>query len=73
MSHDVSDILEVLLLAKEAGLYDPATGISSIQVVPKRKNPVAPRSRCPAPGQLAGVSGTLVTKKLCGRLWAATG
>ena len=34
MSHDVSDILEVLLLAKEAGLYDPATGISSIQVVP---------------------------------------
>ncbi|MBO1351646.1 MAG: phosphoenolpyruvate carboxylase [Hormoscilla sp. GUM202] len=34
MSNDVSDILEVLLLAKEAGLYDPATGISSIQVVP---------------------------------------
>lgn len=34
MSHDVSDLLEVLLLAKEAGLYDPATGISTIQVVP---------------------------------------
>jgi phosphoenolpyruvate carboxylase len=34
MSHDVSDLLEVLLLAKEAGLYDPSTGISSIQVVP---------------------------------------
>lgn len=34
MSHDVSDLLEVLLLAKEAGLYDPATGISKIQVVP---------------------------------------
>src|ERR671933_382111 len=34
MSHDVSDLLAVLLLAKEAGLYDPATGISSIQVVP---------------------------------------
>jgi phosphoenolpyruvate carboxylase len=34
MSHEVSDLLEVLLLAKEAGLYDPATGISSIQVVP---------------------------------------
>jgi phosphoenolpyruvate carboxylase len=34
MSHDVSDILEVLLLAKEAGLYDPATGISNLQVVP---------------------------------------
>jgi phosphoenolpyruvate carboxylase len=34
MSHDVSDMLEVLLLAKESGLYDPATGISSLQVVP---------------------------------------
>lgn len=34
MSHDVSDLLEVLLLAKEAGLYDPATGISSLHVVP---------------------------------------
>jgi phosphoenolpyruvate carboxylase len=34
MSHHVSDLLEVLLLAKEAGLYDPATGISTIQVVP---------------------------------------
>jgi phosphoenolpyruvate carboxylase len=34
MSHEASDLLEVLLLAKEAGLYDPATGRSSIQVVP---------------------------------------
>jgi phosphoenolpyruvate carboxylase len=34
MSHEVSDLLEVLLLAKEAGLYDPATGISSLHVVP---------------------------------------
>ena len=34
MSHDVSDLLEVLLLAKEAGLYDPATGASTLQVVP---------------------------------------
>jgi phosphoenolpyruvate carboxylase len=34
MSHDVSDLLEVLLLAKEAGLYDPATGITSLHVVP---------------------------------------
>ncbi|MBE9099724.1 phosphoenolpyruvate carboxylase [Vacuolonema iberomarrocanum] len=34
MSHHVSDLLEVLLLAKEAGLYDPATGIGAIQVVP---------------------------------------
>ncbi|MBD2040744.1 phosphoenolpyruvate carboxylase [Microcoleus sp. FACHB-672] len=34
MSHEASDLLEVLLLAKEAGLYDPATGISSLQVVP---------------------------------------
>ena len=34
MSHDVSDLLEVLLLAKEAGLYDPATWEASIQPVP---------------------------------------
>jgi phosphoenolpyruvate carboxylase len=34
MSHNVSDLLEVLLLAKEAGLYDPATGTGSLQVVP---------------------------------------
>ncbi|MEG3978412.1 phosphoenolpyruvate carboxylase, partial [Microcoleus sp. herbarium8] len=34
MNHDVSDLLAVLLLAKESGLYDPATGISTIQVVP---------------------------------------
>ncbi len=34
MSHEVSDLLEVLLLAKEAGLYDPATGIGTLHVVP---------------------------------------
>lgn len=34
MSHHVSDLLEVLLLAKEAGLYDPATGVGTLQVVP---------------------------------------
>ncbi|WP_448570586.1 phosphoenolpyruvate carboxylase [Trichothermofontia sp.] len=34
MSHSVSNLLEVLLLAKEAGLYDPATGVSRLQVVP---------------------------------------
>lgn len=34
MSHEVSDLLEVLLLAKEAGLYDPATGIANLMVVP---------------------------------------
>ncbi len=34
MSDHASDILEVLLLAKEAGLYDPATGIGSLQIVP---------------------------------------
>ena len=34
MSHHASDLLEVLLLAKEAGLYDPATGTGSIQPVP---------------------------------------
>ena len=34
MSRDVSDLLEVLLLLKEAGLYDPAAAISTVQVVP---------------------------------------
>jgi phosphoenolpyruvate carboxylase len=34
MSHEVSDLLEVMLLAKEAGLYDPTTGSGSLQVVP---------------------------------------
>jgi phosphoenolpyruvate carboxylase len=34
MSHHASDLLEVLLLAKEAGLYDPATGSGTLQVVP---------------------------------------
>jgi phosphoenolpyruvate carboxylase len=34
MSRDASDLLEVLLLAKEAGLYDPVTHTSTLQVVP---------------------------------------
>jgi phosphoenolpyruvate carboxylase len=34
MSHDVSDLLEVLLLAKETGLYDPATHRGTLHVVP---------------------------------------
>lgn len=34
MSHHSSDLLEVLLLSKEAGLYDPATGSGSLHVVP---------------------------------------
>ena len=34
MSHDVSDLLEVLLLAKEAGLYDPSTAKTTVRVVP---------------------------------------
>jgi phosphoenolpyruvate carboxylase len=34
MSHEASDLLEVLLLAKEAGLYDPGTGKSNVRVVP---------------------------------------
>ncbi len=34
MSHTASDLLEVALLAKEAGLYDPGTGISAIKIVP---------------------------------------
>jgi phosphoenolpyruvate carboxylase len=34
MCREVSDVLEVLLFAKEAGLYDPGTAIGTIQVVP---------------------------------------
>ncbi|MGI8504547.1 MAG: phosphoenolpyruvate carboxylase [Hassallia sp.] len=34
MCREVSDVLEVLLLAKEARLFDPGTAIGSIQVVP---------------------------------------
>lgn len=34
MCREVSDVLEVLLLAKEAGLYDPGTAIGTILVVP---------------------------------------
>ena len=34
MSHYASDLLEVLLLSKEAGLYDPASGQGSLHVVP---------------------------------------
>ncbi|MEB3309832.1 MAG: phosphoenolpyruvate carboxylase [Snowella sp.] len=34
MTNDASDVLEVLLLAKEAGLYDPATASSSVRIVP---------------------------------------
>jgi phosphoenolpyruvate carboxylase len=34
MSEQVSDVLEVLLLAKEAGLYDPATASGSLSIVP---------------------------------------
>jgi phosphoenolpyruvate carboxylase len=34
MTNDVSDVLEVLLLAQEAGLYDPATGKTEIRIVP---------------------------------------
>ncbi|BAZ14846.1 phosphoenolpyruvate carboxylase [Calothrix sp. NIES-4071] len=34
MCREVSDVLEVLLFAKEAGLYDPGTAVGTIQVVP---------------------------------------
>jgi len=34
MSREASDILEVMLLAKEAGLYDPATGVSTLMIAP---------------------------------------
>ncbi|OKH43114.1 phosphoenolpyruvate carboxylase [Calothrix sp. HK-06] len=34
MCREVSDVLEILLFAKEAGLYDPGTAVGTIQVVP---------------------------------------
>jgi phosphoenolpyruvate carboxylase len=34
MTNEASDVLEVLLLAKEAGLYDPATSASTLRIVP---------------------------------------
>lgn len=34
MTNDVSDVLEVMLLAQEAGLYDPGTGSMLIRIVP---------------------------------------
>jgi phosphoenolpyruvate carboxylase len=34
MCREVSDVLEVLLLAKEARLFDPATAVGTVQVVP---------------------------------------
>ncbi|NJM57204.1 MAG: phosphoenolpyruvate carboxylase, partial [Synechococcales cyanobacterium RU_4_20] len=34
MSRDVSDVLEVLLLAQESGLYEPVAGKGSLQIVP---------------------------------------
>ncbi|BAC88355.1 phosphoenolpyruvate carboxylase [Gloeobacter violaceus] len=34
MSKQASDLLEVLLLAEEAGLFDPATGTGTLMVVP---------------------------------------
>ena len=34
MTNHVSDVLEVMLLAQEAGLYDPATGNATLRIVP---------------------------------------
>ncbi|VEP16151.1 Phosphoenolpyruvate carboxylase [Hyella patelloides LEGE 07179] len=34
MTNDVSDVLEVMLLAQEAGLYDPGSGRINIRIVP---------------------------------------
>lgn len=34
MTNEVSDVLEVLLLAQEAGLYDPATSRAALRIVP---------------------------------------
>ncbi|NJK30612.1 MAG: phosphoenolpyruvate carboxylase, partial [Acaryochloris sp. SU_5_25] len=34
MSHEASDLLEVLLLAKESGLFDPTTATGTLQAIP---------------------------------------
>ena len=34
MTNDVSDVLEVMLLAQEAGLYDPGSGRTTLRIVP---------------------------------------
>ncbi len=34
MTNHVSDVLEVMLLAQEAGLYDPVTGQANLRIVP---------------------------------------
>ncbi len=34
MTNEASDVLEVLLLAQEAGLYDPATSTAALRIVP---------------------------------------
>ncbi|MGF1539033.1 MAG: phosphoenolpyruvate carboxylase [Pleurocapsa sp.] len=34
MTNFVSDVLEVMLLAQEAGLYDPSTGRAAVRIVP---------------------------------------
>ena len=34
MTNFVSDVLEVMLLAQEAGLYDPSTGRTTVRIVP---------------------------------------
>jgi phosphoenolpyruvate carboxylase len=64
MSRDVSDILEVMLLAKEAGLYDPVTGITSLQIVPLfetvedlKKAPIVMRSLFDLPLYRASLAG----------------
>ncbi len=64
MNRDVSDILEVMLLAKEAGLYDPATGITSLQIVPLfetvedlKKAPIVMRSLFEIPLYRAALTG----------------
>ena len=34
MTNDVSDVLEVMLLSQEAGLYDPGSGRTTLRIVP---------------------------------------
>jgi phosphoenolpyruvate carboxylase len=70
MSHTVSDLLEVLLLAKEAGLVDPVEKRSHLLVIPLFET-VEDLQRAPAVmarlGSCSGRRASSLYKKLC---WA---
>ncbi len=68
MSNDVSDVLEVMLLAQEAGLYDPVTGECSLRIVPLfetvddlQRAPAVMRSLFEMPLYRAALSGGYAT------------